>query len=105
MRQDIETVISDLEGQDLSPMISDGVRIFQKKLDMFAPWDGDSQMRESLVHEIASIFGGEHPTRRYLRRCEIGYVLNELSDSNENVVLGHVHTQVQESGSLHVSYD
>jgi hypothetical protein len=67
IRLDIDMLISDLEGRDLNPMISDGVRTLQKMLDMFEWWDGDPQMRESLVHEIASVFSGEHPTRRYLR--------------------------------------
>ncbi|EEQ34286.1 conserved hypothetical protein [Microsporum canis CBS 113480] len=32
---------------------------------------------ESLIPEISAVFGGEQTTRKYLKRCEIGYVLNE----------------------------
>ena len=74
MRQDIEMVISDLELQDLGPLISDGVKILWKMLDMFDHRRDtkDPNTREALVRDIASVFGGEHPTRRYLKQGENG---------------------------------
>ncbi|KAJ5814562.1 hypothetical protein N7474_006339 [Penicillium riverlandense] len=93
MRQDIEMVISDLELHDIGPMVSDGIKILRKMLDMFERRDaGDPQMRESLVQEIASVFGGEQPTRRYLRQCDIGYVLNSQTTHGHQLD-GHVPTE------------
>lgn len=83
MRHDIEMVISDLELKDLGPLISDGIKILRKMLDMFDQRRDtrDPHTRESLVRDIASVFGGEQPTRRYLKQCDIGYVLNNTASS------------------------
>ena len=74
MRQDVDMVISDLELQAdyLGPLVADGIKILRKMLLMFdhprtTMGGGD---RESLVHDIASVFGGERPTRRYLKQSE-----------------------------------
>jgi hypothetical protein len=83
MRGDIEMAVSDLESRDTGmSLISEGTKILRQMLKMCDDQrDGNNaqdqqQARESLVTEIASIFGGEQPTRKYLKRCDIGYVLN-----------------------------
>lgn len=83
MRRDIEMAISDLESRDTGmSLISEGTKILRKMLKMCDDQrvgnsaQDQQQARESLVNEIASIFGGEQPTRKYLKRCDIAYVLN-----------------------------
>lgn len=89
MRRDVEMVISDLELRDIGSMVADGTKVLRKMLDMFDRREsqsrdrGDQQERESLIHEIASVFGGEQPTRKYLKRCDIGYVLNAAKKMEE----------------------
>ena len=84
IRNDIEMVISDLSlgglgGVGVSTM-ADGKKILMTMLDM-----SDRRRRreplepESLVPEISAVFGGEQTTRKYLTRCDIGYVLNRDS--------------------------
>ncbi|KAI5279394.1 hypothetical protein KEM54_004189, partial [Ascosphaera aggregata] len=68
MLRDVEMVINDLEMSDLGPMLAEGVKILRKMLHLFmCNQSRDSQARESLVTEIASIFGGEQHTRNYLK--------------------------------------
>jgi len=85
MRRDVEMVISDLELRDIGSMVADGIKVLRKMLDMFDRRESRDQQqeRESLIHEIASVFGGEQPTRKYLKRCDIGYVLNTTKKVGE----------------------
>ncbi|KAL1857302.1 hypothetical protein Plec18167_004779 [Paecilomyces lecythidis] len=86
MRKDIEMVISDLELKDIGPIVADGLRILRKMFDMIDQRESrDPQARESLVREIAVVFGGEQPTRKYLKRCDIGYVLNASQRAGSDI--------------------
>ncbi|KAJ9379539.1 transcriptional regulator family: Fungal Specific TF [Paecilomyces variotii] len=86
MRKDIEMVISDLELKDIGSIVADGLRVLRKMLDMIDQRESrDPQARESLVREIAIVFGGEQPTRKYLKRCDIGYVLNASQRTDEHI--------------------
>lgn len=86
MRQDIEMVISDLETKDIGPIVAEGLRVLRKMLNMIDQRESrDLQARESLVREIAVVFGGEQPTRKYLKRCDIGYVLNTAQKDESDV--------------------
>lgn len=78
IRKDIEMVISDLGFSDAEVSISaDGRKILAKMLDMHDRRGLREQVEpESLVPEISSVFGGEQTTRKYLKRCDIGYLLN-----------------------------
>ncbi|KAL1957561.1 hypothetical protein VTO42DRAFT_5788 [Malbranchea cinnamomea] len=81
IREDVEMVISDLslgglDGMGVSTM-KDGKRILRKMLDMHDRRGQTEPLEsESLVPEISAVFGGEQTTRKYLKRCEISYVLN-----------------------------
>ncbi|EFR00487.1 hypothetical protein MGYG_03489 [Nannizzia gypsea CBS 118893] len=75
----IEMVISDLElcTEDASIAVN-GRNTLIKMLDMYDRRQQREPVEaESLVPEISVVFGGEQTTRKYLKRCEIGYVLNE----------------------------
>lgn len=84
IRNDIEMVISDLSlgglgGVSVSTM-ADGKKILMTMLDMCdRRRRRESLEPESLVPEISAVFGGEQTTRKYLTRCDIGYVLNRDS--------------------------
>lgn len=67
MFHDVEMVVNDLEMSDLRPMLAGGVKVLRKMLHMFMNNQSqDSQAREGIVNEIASVFGGEQHTRNYL---------------------------------------
>ncbi|GAD99338.1 hypothetical protein TERG_01466 [Paecilomyces variotii No. 5] len=86
MRKDIEMVISDLALKDIGSIVADGLCVLRKMLDMIDQRESrDPQARESLVREIAVVFGGEQPTRRYLKRCDIGYVLNASQRAGSDI--------------------
>ncbi|KAF3482588.1 uncharacterized protein GIQ15_05347 [Arthroderma uncinatum] len=75
----IEMVISDLSlcTADISIAVG-GRNTLIKMLDMYDRRQQREPVEpESLVPEISVVFGGEQTTRKYLKRCEIGYVLNE----------------------------
>lgn len=79
MRSDIEMVISDLEVTGLGPMLTDGVKVLRKILVLFDQDNlRDPCARESLVHEIASVFGGEHLTRKYLKQNSVSYITDSI---------------------------
>ena len=92
MRQDVDMVISDLQLQDLGPLVADGIKILQKMLHMIDhrgrehSGTKDPQTRESLVRDIAPVFGGEQPTRSYLKQTGDGgggsSSIDSISSSN-----------------------
>ncbi|KAI5296218.1 hypothetical protein KEM52_005088, partial [Ascosphaera acerosa] len=68
MLRDVEMVINDLETSDLRPMLAEGVKVLRKMVRLFlSNQSKDAQARESIVTEIASVFGGEQHTRNYLK--------------------------------------
>ncbi|KAM5445701.1 hypothetical protein MaudCBS49596_007256 [Microsporum audouinii] len=75
----IEMVISDLSLCTADASIAVGGRnTLIKMLDMYDRRQQKEPVEpESLIPEISAVFGGEQTTRKYLKRCEIGYVLNE----------------------------
>ncbi|TPX24637.1 hypothetical protein DIZ76_010068 [Coccidioides immitis] len=79
IRKDIEMIIADLAYTDANISIAvDGRKVLIKMLEMHdrrglrEPLDP-----ETVISEIATVFGGEQSTRKYLKRCDIGYVLND----------------------------
>ncbi|WEW62004.1 hypothetical protein PRK78_007504 [Emydomyces testavorans] len=79
IRKDIEVVISDLGYTDTQiPTAADGTKILISMLEMHDRRELHEPVEpETLVSEISSVFGGELTTRKYLKRCDIGYVLND----------------------------
>ncbi|KAK2882437.1 hypothetical protein FQN49_000359 [Arthroderma sp. PD_2] len=75
----IEMVISDLSLCTADASIAVGGRnTLIKMLDMYDRRQQREPVEpESLIPEISGVFGGEQTTRKYLKRCDIGYVLNE----------------------------
>lgn len=87
IREDIEMVIKDLDAWvDSGPMIADGQRVLKIMLqicDMRHLGGAQGQAgpvphQEELATEIGPVFGGgESTARKYLRRCDINYLLNQ----------------------------
>lgn len=77
LRADVEMVIKELEVNPFRlPVTSDSHKILRKMLQMHDRGSQTTQVQEAIATEIAPYFGGEGSTRRYLRRCDIAYLLN-----------------------------
>ena len=107
IRKDVEMVIADLATQENAEAVAvDGRRLLQKMLDMYDRHD-QFNLRESerIVPAIATVFGGEHTTRNYLRH-DFGYVLNSeqpLEDQVGGLVRVEQRKQREHPPNSHIS--